>query len=111
VTGIPTHTFTHMPMHTCLQLHPYSGLQPCSHTRTHIHIHKQVSFLSKEEAASQSGEARSAEDCLEGSGMGDALLYAYLVEDELDRLTLVEVRKVELVCMKHETRSGLATPI
>jgi hypothetical protein len=43
--------------------------------------------------------------------MGDALLYAYLVEDELDRLTLVEVRKVELVCMKHETRSGLATPI
>jgi len=56
--------------------------------RTLWGVHDVVSFLAKEEEALTTGQVQE-EECIEGSGKGNAPLYLYLVEDELDRLSLI----------------------
>ncbi len=50
----------------------------------------QVSFLAEQDAVFASGQF-NPDECVEGSGKGDKPLYLYLVEDELDRLSLIMV--------------------
>jgi len=54
-----------------------------------------VTFLKEQEEALAAGKVRE-EDCIQGSGRGDAPLFLYLVEDELDRMSLLMVRKYGL---------------
>lgn len=50
----------------------------------------QVSFLAEQDKAVACG-LFDPDKCLEGSGKGDKPLYLYLVEDELDRMSLIMV--------------------